>query len=101
MYRKLVCRRMITPEIGKICDDAARAYGFSERVRKEDRDSLQTLLDQTSELSQKRNLLRVNSTKVSVESNRNQHKYMKMDFALIRHNVAVDFDAQVGLSQLL
>lgn len=84
MYRKLVCRRMITPEIGKICDDAARAYGFSERVRKEDRDSLQTLLDQTSELSQKRNLLRVNSTKVSVESNRNQHKYIvKMDFALI------------------
>jgi hypothetical protein len=75
---------MITPEIGKICDDAARAYGFSERVRKEDRDSLQQLLDKTSELSKKQNLLRVNSTKVTVESNRNQHKYIvTMDFALI------------------
>ncbi len=103
---------MITAEISKICDEAARAYGFSERVRKEDRDSLQQLLDKTSELSKKRNLLRVNSTKVSMESNRNQHKYIvTMDFALITgttspsiltlksdfHNLVISTDGRVAI----
>lgn len=75
---------MISSECVKICDEAARAFGFSEHVRREDRNSLEHLLERTSEISKKLNLQRTSEAAISIESGRNQHKYIvQMDFALV------------------
>lgn len=75
---------MITDKISKILDDTARAYSFNEAVRKEDKNSLEVLLETAVDKAKKLNLLHVNHANVTVESGRNQHKYIvKMDFALV------------------
>jgi len=75
---------MISAECVKICDEAARAFGFSEHVRREDRNSLEHLLERTTEISKKLNLQRTSEAAISIESGRNQHKYIvQMDFSLL------------------
>lgn len=75
---------MISADCSRILDETARAYGFSESVRKADKESLEELLGCAVDIAKKLHLLYVNTATVSVESGRNQHKYVvQIDFALV------------------